>query len=146
MVQQGRADWLALLARAGTRTSEPGAAGEWTLRDVVAHENAYRRFLVGELGGTVRPFGDMSGDNGDVETRNQILHRQDKDLSWDFVAREGEEVHAELLRVMEPWGAPELDEQFAPWHPWPRWRWIHNLAVAHYDEHIPNIEKWLGAN
>ena len=144
MLERGRSGWLALLERAGDRVLEPGAAGEWTLRDVLAHVNAYQRFLIGELGGKVRPFGDMTGDTGEVHQRNALMHEQDTDLSWEFVFDESRELHTELLRGVDGFSHAQLAEPMVTWMPWPRWRWIIGLTLGHYEEHNPGLNEWLG--
>ena len=142
-VLEAHVNWLNLLDRAGYDIFEPGAAGEWNVRDVQAHINAYHRFLISELGGTARPFPAMASDSGDVQKRNELMHEQDKDLEWSFVFKEFQELHEELTRLIDGWSDEDLRQPMASWHPWPRWRWIVNLTLQHYDEHIPTFTAWL---
>jgi hypothetical protein len=143
-VAGGRAGWTAMLAEAGAHIDEPGPAGHWTLRDVVAHVNAYQRFLVLNLGGTARDFDPMPESIGDdFQKRNEWMHDADRDLSWDFVTNESEELHAELLAQISKRSADELREPMVEWFPWPAWRWIVSLTRDHYDEHTPDLRAWL---
>ena len=142
-VLEAHVNWLQLVDRAGLHALEPGASGDWNVRDVQAHINAYHRFLVTELGGTARPFEDMPAGTDDVQKRNEVLHAQDIDLPPSFVFNEFSEVHEELIRLIESWSEEELRQQMVPWNPWPRWRWIVNLTLQHYDEHIPDFTAWL---
>ncbi|MEA3055913.1 MAG: hypothetical protein QOD30_1345, partial [Actinomycetota bacterium] len=57
IVQATHGRWVDAIDRAGDRVEVPGAAGDWSVRDVIAHINAYGRFVVLELGGPARPFG-----------------------------------------------------------------------------------------
>lgn len=140
-----RDDWRALIAEAGDRVNEPGAAGTWTLRDVVAHINAYHRFLLQSLGGTVREIAAMPPEIGfDVEKRNQWMHDCDRDLPWDVVAAEAQELHEALLARIGGLTDEQLDEPMVDWQAWPRWRWIIGLTGGHYEEHLPALREWLG--
>jgi hypothetical protein len=142
-IEERHAAWEALVARADGRVNEPGVAGEWSLRDVVAHINAYLRFYIENLGGPARPSADMPEDVGfDLEKRNQWMHEQDHDLPWAFVATEGNELHNELIRQVQNRSPQQLRDQFVPWHPWPIWRWLCD-ARDHYDEHRPSLQAWL---
>src|SRR5688572_18907149 len=87
-IAERRARWDSLIAQAADRVNEPGVAGDWTLRDVVAHVNAYLRFHVSNLGGPARPFGEMPDAIGfDMEKRNQWMHKEDLGLLWADVER-----------------------------------------------------------
>jgi hypothetical protein len=145
-IERNRARWEALVARADDRANEPGVAGDWTLRDVVAHINYYLRFHVENLGGPARGFGEMPQEIGfDMEKRNQWMHERDKDLSWEFVRAEAKEITDELLRQLRRRSDEDMRAQFAPWHHWPVWRWECDVR-NHYNEHITGLEAWLEAN
>jgi hypothetical protein len=142
-IESRRSKWEAELARAGERVNEPGVAGEWTLRDVVAHINAYYRFHVSNLGGAARSLGEMPQDVGfDMEKRNQWLHEQDRGRSWEFVSTEAAQVADEFLRQLGRRTDDEMRALLVPWHHWPTWRWMCDIR-NHYDEHLPALEAWL---
>jgi hypothetical protein len=138
-----RAEWDRIVDQAGDRVTEPGVAGDWNLRDVDAHINAYLRFHVGNLGGMVRPFGEMPEDVGwDMEKRNQWMHREDLGLPWDAVRREGRGLHEELMTQLRARSPDDMRRQLVTWHHWPTWRWMCD-ARNHYDEHLSSLEAWL---
>jgi hypothetical protein len=140
-----RSRWDSLVAQAGDRVNEPGVAGDWTLRDVVAHVNAYLRFHVSNLGGPARPFGEMPGDVGwDMEKRNQWMHREDLGVPWSEVERENRELQDELMAQLRARSPADMGKQLVDWHHWPTWRWMCD-ARNHYDEHIPALEAWLAS-
>jgi hypothetical protein len=143
-IEEKRARWRELVKQAGARVNEPGVAGEWTLRDVVAHMGYYLRFHVDNLGGPARPFVDMPQDVAwDMERRNRWAHEQDKGLDWEFVWNEERELEQELVAQLRRRSQDEWRAQLTPWHHWPMWRWMCD-ARNHYDEHIPGLEAWLG--
>jgi hypothetical protein len=47
------------------------------------------------------------------------------------------------MRLLEGWTQEDLREPMVTWQPWPRWRWIVNLTIQHYEEHIPDFTAWL---
>jgi hypothetical protein len=140
-----RADWQALIDRAGDRVGEPGPAGDWTLRDVVAHVNGYQRFLVGNMGGRARDVGQPPAEIGfDVQKRNEWLHEVDRDRTWAQVAAESRDLHAQLLAQIGARSQEQLAAPMVDWHPWPTWRWVLHLTQQHYEEHRPDLRRWLG--
>jgi hypothetical protein len=144
-IAHDRDAWQSLINRAGDRINQPGPAGHWTLRDVVAHINAYHRFLVINLGGRARDFAGIPDDvRFDMQKRNEWMHDQDLDRTWEFVTAEAQELHAELLAQIEARSPEQLREPMVDWNPWPVWRWVIDVTAKHYDEHIPDLERWLG--
>lgn len=148
-IVEGRAEWDALVERAGDRTAEPGVAGAWTLRDVVAHLNGYQRFLVMNVGGDARPFETEQPpgtDPNDLEARNRWLHEESKHRTWTEVLDESRSLHAEILRQIDRRSDAELQEQMVPWAPQTIAEWLLDLTVGHWDEHRPDLEAWLAAS
>ncbi len=142
-IEQRRVRWRALVERGSKAPTEPGVAGDWSLRDVVAHINAYLRFHVSNLGGRARPLGEMPEAIGfDTERRNTWMHEQDLGLSWPFVRTEGEQLHEELLAQLRTRSPEQFRAQLVDWHPWPTWRWMCDIR-DHYDQHEPGLTLWL---
>ena len=145
-IKERRAAWQQFVDRSVERPNDAGVSGDWTLRDGVAHINAYLRFYVENLGGTARPFREMPESVGlDVELRNQWMHAEDRDLPWEFVQDEGEDLHRTLMGLIEARSHEDLRQQFVPWHPWPTWRWLCDVR-DHYSEHQPGLEAWLASH
>ena len=143
-VEANHRAWKDVIAAAGDRVDEPGAAGEWTLRDVLAHINAYHRFLVLELGGEARPFGDLpEHDGNDVLARNAVLHEAERHHSWDDVVAEHETVHAALLGEIRRRTDAELEQPMVEWTPMSVSQWVTDLTEGHLREHEPDLVTWL---
>jgi hypothetical protein len=144
---RARDAWQAMIASAGDRVDEPGPAGHWTLRDVVAHINAYHRFLVVNLGGAARDFDEMPEDVGmDTQKRNEWMHEQDRDRTWEFVTAESDELHRALVAQIEGRSPEQLRAPMVDWQPWPVWRWVIELTRGHYQEHTPDLQRWLSTD
>jgi hypothetical protein len=144
-VEREWADWEALIARseATGRLEQPGAAGAWSMKDVVAHMTAYQRFGATLIGGDVRRVEVPPEIGLDTQRRNEWFHEQDRDRSTADVLAEARQVHAEIVRRVRAMSPEELRRHPVDWQPWPAWRWIVHLTHEHYPEHVPNIEAWL---
>jgi hypothetical protein len=112
---------------------------------VVAHFNGYQRFLIGNMGGRVRELPPQPEEIGlDFQKRNEWLHALDLDRTWEQVAAEAGQLHAELLAQLRARSAEQLRAPMVAWHPWPTWRWVVHLTHEHYQEHLPDLRRWLG--
>jgi len=155
-----RARWETLLAEVGdARMTEPGVEGEWSVKDVVAHVTAYERWIVGELGGATRrdPPPPPEVDMADVDQRNAWFHRQDRDRTLRDVLAEAERVFGQLLALTQarsegelralyslaPEGALRPAAESETPAPWPLWKWIANMSLEHYPQHIAPLRAWL---
>ena len=146
LLAQIRAEWAAweaLIARAEGRLTEPGACGEWSFKDVIAHMTVYQRFLAGLLGGNVREVHQPAEIGFDVQKRNEWFHEQDKNRSLEDVLAEARQVHGEIVRRVEEQTPEELRRHPVDWQAWPAWRWTIHLTHEHYPEHVPDLEAWL---
>ena len=70
-----RAEWDALMAEVGAaRMTEPGAAGDWSIKDVTAHLTSYSRWFVNaseaHFRGEMPPLDGSEGMS--FEQRNQL--------------------------------------------------------------------------
>lgn len=152
-----RADLEQLVAEAGpTRLELPGAMGDWTLKDAVAHLSAWRWWSVTRMEGAAReeamsPPWDASLDEGneaDVDRINQQFYAASRDLPVAAVLADSratfDRLEAALLAL------PEAD-LFTPG----RYAWLHDYpaaaivtgSAAHlYEEHEPDIRAFLDSN
>jgi hypothetical protein len=144
-IERDWADWQRLIDRVGDRLTEPGAAGDWTAKDVVAHVCAYQRFVLGLLGGRVRELPPMPPDVGwDTDRRNAWLHALDRDRPADAVRAEARDVHAQLVEQVRARSAEALRAPLVAWSEWPAWRWVLSATEEHHGEHAPPLRRWLG--
>jgi len=143
-VEADHGAWGAIIDQAGGRVDEPGAAGEWTLRDVLAHINAYHRFVIGNLGGDVRGFDAMPDDIGfDVQKRNEWMHAQDLGMSWADVLAEHDSLFGQLLEQVGRRTDEQLQQKMVDWAPETIEEWVLNLTDGHFKEHEPDLRAWL---
>jgi len=149
-----RTRWDALLAEVGeTRMGEPGVAGDWSVKDIVAHVTAYERGLVDWLEaashGESLEFPTL--DHPDVDYRNALIFAQNQGLPLRDVLAESRQVFERLLRLAQALSDEELlDPQRTEWFVRLRWGesrvlWecIADDSYHHYHQHVPGIRAWL---
>ena len=143
-----RAEWDALLAQVPpNEMTEPGVAGEWSVKDIIAHLTYYERWIADRLherlrGETYVPTElDMMG-----EARNDMLYLQIRDRLIADVLADSRHVFARLLSGLEAHSEEFLIEpqQFegAP-VPVTIWKLLRGDVYEHYSQHAPSIRNWL---
>jgi hypothetical protein len=149
-IKRGRAEWDTLLAEVGTeRMLEPGVEGDWTVKDIIAH-NTWNELEMARILGdhALLPSESdrlwmMSNDD-----RNAELYRMYKDKPLDEVLSEADQVYRQLLAVMEPLDDEDMvNPARYPGMPadWEPWRIIAGCTFTHYPDHMRDIRKWLDA-
>lgn len=154
-----RAGWEALLAEVGeARMEQPGAEGDWTFRDVVAHLNAWRDLTLSRLEAARRgeqpqlpwPAGMseeiVDGVDG-VDEINRWMGERDRDRSVSEVLADSRE---QFQRLRAAVGALSPEELFEPG----RFAWLDGLplsavldgAFEHLEEHQTTTREWLASD
>jgi hypothetical protein len=154
ILQTERAEWNALLAQVGLeRMEEPVAAGEWSVKEIVAHltwyersvvENARRVFSGGEF---VRPRdrGEWAGLS--MDERNELIVEQARPRPASDVLAEADDVFNQLLavvaacpdRLLNDTTLLDLPDDIPPWMR------LANNSYGHYQEHARDVRAWLQA-
>jgi hypothetical protein len=89
--------------------------------------------------------------------RNAWFHRQDRDRTLRDVLAEAERVFGQLLALTQarsegqlralyslaPEGALRPAAESETPAPWPLWKWIANMSLEHYPQHIAPLRAWL---
>jgi hypothetical protein len=154
-LRRERAGWEALLAEVGEeRMLQPGAAGEWTFKDVAAHLSAWRRRSIARLAAASRgeppPPNEWPAGLEEDDEINAWFHDIDRDRPLQDVLREPREQFGQLEELVQ--ALPEQDLQDPGRFPWLEG---HSLGAAivsglffgHlHEEHEPAIRAWLGAS
>jgi hypothetical protein len=97
--------WEDLLADVGEdRMEEPGAAGTWSIKDIVAHLAAWRRRTVGRLdavaNGQPEPAPSWPAELRHDDEINAWFHARDRDKSVRDVLAESRGVFQELVSAV----------------------------------------------
>ncbi|HRQ22907.1 MAG TPA: NUDIX domain-containing protein [Anaerolineales bacterium] len=138
------------------RMDESGAAGHWSVKDIVSHITAYERWLVEWLTAALQnTFPSPSPlDDADIERRNARIYELTRSLSVEQVLADARQTFDALLAVIEALPGKYFDDpQSAEWFMKPYWSKMKtvpdaviNLSSDHYEEHIPSIKEWIKKN
>jgi len=149
-----RAEWDALLASiTEARMDIPGAAGHWSVKDIVCHITAYERWLVEWLTAASQNSypGPSPLDDADVERRNARVYEMTHSMPLLDVMNDARQNFEALLSIIELLPDEYFDNpQSAEWFMKPYWSRMNtvpdaviNLSIDHYEEHIPTIKAWI---
>jgi len=140
--------WERLLAQIGEdRMDEPGAAGAWSIKDVVAHLTAWRRRTVGRLEaaahGQPEPASPWPADLHEDDEINAWFHARDADKPVREVLSESRGVFQQLAAAIEKFPEAALDDPGR--FPWMQGTPVSGAAFfAHFhDEHEADMRAWL---
>lgn len=149
LLRTRRAAWDAALAQVpAVRRTEPGVAGEWSVKDLINHLTYYERWYADRLheqlqGEAYRPNElDMMG-----EARNDVVFARDRHKPLAEVQAASAQAFARLIAGVEAQSEAFLTEpqQFesAP-GPVRIWQMLRGDVYDHYPQHIAMIQNWLG--
>lgn len=140
--------WERLLAEIGEdRMEEPGAAGAWSIKDVVAHLAAWRRRTVGRLEaaakGQPEPAGEWPAELQEDDEINAWFHARDRDKSVRQTLAESRRVFEQLRSAIE--SMPEDTLEHPERLPWLQGGPVNGAAFfAHFhDEHEADMRAFL---
>lgn len=145
--------WEAFLDEVGEQHMEiPGATGDWTFKDVVAHLSGWRartieRLQAGQTGKTPIfaewPAGLVEENEDDLQRMNDWLYARNRNRPLSDVLAESRRQYRQLYDALQALPEDELFERN-------RFAWMHGrpLAdVAHFEhfheEHEPELRRWL---
>jgi uncharacterized protein (TIGR03083 family) len=143
-----RADWArwqAALDEVGrARMTQPGAAGEWSVKDMVAHVTWFEREMVNVI--RRRVFEGSELWNVSQDARNKAIFEENRGRALDDVLGESERIHQDLVDALE-----ELPEEHyanparfrgmpADWVPW---QVFAGNTYEHYRDHTTDVRAWL---
>ncbi|MCC7355804.1 MAG: phosphoribosylanthranilate isomerase [Anaerolineae bacterium] len=144
-LQTERARWEALLAQVDkARLTEQGVAGEWSVKDVIAHVAWFEREMVGVLRQRALRGSDLW--NVRQEQRNAVIFQENQYRPLADVLAEAREVYRQLLPLIEALTDEDLNdasrfaEMPAEWKPW---QVLADNTYDHYRAHAPSIQTWL---
>ena len=142
-----RAEWEALLAEVGeARMLEPGATGEWTVKDVIAHVMWCEREMVGVCEAHALVGSDLWNLTNDE--CNAIVVAQYRETPLQDVLVEERQVYDRLLAALQTLSDEDLNDarRFRDMPvEWVPWQLIAGNASQHYGDHMPPIRAWLDA-
>jgi hypothetical protein len=147
-LHEEQAGWEALLAQIGeARMEQPGVAGPWSIKDIVAHLTGWRRRTVGRLQagsrGEPEPPPPWPAHFQTADEINAWLYEIDRDRSLREVLQDSRQVFQQLVAAIEAF--PEAELMDPDRFPWLEGQPL-NAAVlfGHFhEEHEPDMRAWL---
>jgi hypothetical protein len=154
-IEREQAEWEALLTEVGPeRMAVPGAAGDWTFKDVAAHLNGWRVRTVARLEAAARgqepppPHWpaeyDDDTDEG-VEAINRWMYEQDRNRSADEILAQSRDQFRRMRDAVA--AVPEADLLQPGRYPWlgdyPLSEVVNGTVGHLHEEHEPAIRAWL---
>jgi uncharacterized damage-inducible protein DinB len=140
-----RAEWEALLAQIDEeQMTQPGAAGKWSVKDVIAHVTWGQPEIALVLRTHVFAGSDLWNLSDDE--RNEIIYQQNKDRPLHDIVNEERQAYAALLEAVQTLSNEDLNDphRFKNMPPeWKPWQLISGNSFKHYEDHMPSIREWL---
>lgn len=143
-IRTDRAKLEATLARVpADRLEQPGAMGDWTVKDVLAHVTAWERRLDEWLAANQRP--PLSGEI--IEQLNQERYQQDRHRPLASIQADFDTVHQTVIQRITHFLGDNIETHLpvegreGPGVP--AWRLIAACTYLHYQEHIELLDHWL---
>lgn len=140
-----RAEWDALLDSIDQVDKlKPGMAGDWSIKDIIAHVTWFEKEMVGLI--TAHALVGSELWNLPTDERNAAIYEEVKDQPLEQVLEESKQVHQQLLDVLprlsdqdltDPSGFPNMPPDWQPG------MIIAQNTYEHYEDHMQDVEKWL---
>ena len=147
-LQEENKQWETLLAQIGeARMEQPGVAGDWTIKDIVAHLTGWRRRTVVRLQAAQR--GEMNPPlpwPAQLQSDDEInawIYETNRDRPVHEVLNDSRQIFQQLVAAIEALPEAELMD---PYHfPWMQGRRLtaEELFAHFHEEHEPDMRAWL---
>lgn len=144
-LEQSRAEWEALLAQVDEeRMLQPGAAGKWSVKDVIAHVTWGEREIVPIMRTHVLAGSELWNLSDDE--RNEIVYQQNRDRPLQEIMHEEQQAYTDLFEAAQALSDEDLNDPHrfkqmpVEWVPW---QIIAGCSFKHYQDHMPSIREWL---
>ena len=146
-----RAEWDAVLAEVPVaEMTEPGVAGEWTVKDIIAHLTHHERWFADRLHEQLRgeSYVPTEMDTMEFDERNDRIFQQNRNRPLADVLAESRQVFQRLIEGVQAHSEAFLIEpqhfEGAP-EPVTIWKLLRGDVYEHYGAHVPAIKDWLAA-
>jgi hypothetical protein len=147
-LQDEQAQWEALLADIGeAHMTQPGVAGQWSIKDIVAHLTAWRRRTVGRFQAALRheptPPPPWPPELQTDDEINAWMHASDRDRPLADVLAASRTVFAQLVDTLSAFPEADLlDPSRFDWMGDEPWNGATFFGHFH-EEHEPDMRAWL---
>jgi hypothetical protein len=122
----------------------PGAAGEWSVKDILAHITAWEVDLLTNLGKARRGQkpGKVKWTEAEIDAQNAKWQADYRDRPLERVLDDFHGAHKQILRLVEGLS----DRELATPMPWgsgqPLYEYFMTYVADHEAEHAPELQAW----
>ena len=145
-----QAGWEALLSDIGEEhMTQPGVAGEWSIKDIVAHLTGWRRRSVARFQAALRhepsPPPPWPAELQTDDEINAWIYAGSRDQPLADVLRDSREVFQQLVETLDAFPAADLlNPTRFPWLEGEDLPLTGAMFYAHFhEEHEPDMRAWL---
>lgn len=132
-VERVETSWAGLMAAiegiADERMSEPGVAGDWSVKDVLAHVAYWEGRAIGSVERALTGEPEPSISDASVETINHGVRAERADWTVEQTLGELHGTHERFMAALRQ--HPDIDPDV-----------IEGDTFEHYDEHAADIRVW----
>lgn len=144
-IQQVRTEWATLLESIDqSKLTQPGVAGSWSLKDIIAHITWHEREMVGLIKAHALVGSELW--NLPTDERNAAIYEEVRQQPLEQVLEESTQVYQELIAVLPSLTDQDLTkpESFPGMPPdWQPWMIIAQNTYEHYQDHIIDVQRWM---
>jgi len=127
----------------------PGANGDWSIKDVLAHVTAWHRHVLDRLQAAARNetpslYGTLLDEEG-VNRLNEQFYQENKSRALGEVITDFRSSYLQVVEAVQALKEEDLtDAQRFSWtRGIPLWQFVAGDSYEHYLEHIGPIKEWL---
>jgi hypothetical protein len=139
------------------RMEQPGVAGDWSVKDLVAHLSGWNRYLVSRLravqSGQLEPTPPWPADLQEEDDINEWIYDSNAGKSLKDVLAEADQTLQELFSTVQAFPEELQIEQLHQRGRVFRFVWLqeHRLVPGEFfdhfhDDHEPNLRAWLAGD
>jgi len=122
----------------------PGAAGAWSVKDILAHLTAWEVDLLTNLGKARRGQkpGKANWTQAEIEAQNAKWQADYRDRPLGRVMDDFQGVHKQIVRLVESLSDQDLAAPVAWRRGRPLFDYFVDYVVDHEAEHLPDLQAW----
>jgi uncharacterized damage-inducible protein DinB len=149
LLRSRRGEWDALIAQIPeSQMAEPGVAGEWSIKDIMAHLAYHERWYADRLHEQLRgeQYVPNEIDAMSFEQRNPVLFQRFREKPLPEVLTESRRAFEDLLDGVQAHTEAFLvvAQQFDGMpEPMAIWMMLRGDVYDHYPQHIPSVKDWM---
>jgi uncharacterized protein (TIGR03083 family) len=134
-----------------TQWTTPGANGDWSIKDIVAHLTVWQHVLLRRLQAAARhetPARELLAEEKDIDDMNARFYAENRDRPAAEVYDDFRASYHEIVAQVQ--SLPDTDLFEAGRFAWTQdsalCQYVADNTYEHYDEHLPSIRDWVATH